>query len=123
MPTREKLPSSQPEKRRKPSGRSRWWGRIARWTALGTIWTALGLGLVVAWYAWDLPDVSELGAHVRRPSVLLTAADGNVIATYGDYYAGPAQVQDLPPYVMQAILATEDRRFFDHIGFDPVGIV
>jgi penicillin-binding protein 1A len=122
MPTREKLPTSQPEKRRKPSGGSGW-GRIARWTTIAAIWTAVGLGLVLAWYAWDLPDVSELGGQARRPSVLITAADGNVIATYGDYYAGPAQVQDLPPYVMQAILATEDRRFFDHIGFDPIGIV
>src|SRR5258706_16321822 len=105
MPTREKLPTSQPENRRKPSGGSGW-GRIARWTAIAAIWTAVGLGLVVAWYAWDLPEVSELGAQARRPSVLPTASYGNVIATYGDYYAGPAQVQYLPPYCLQAILAT-----------------
>jgi len=123
MPKREKLPSSQPRKSREPRRGAGWPGRIARWSAIVAIWTVLAVGVLVVWYAWDLPDVNELGGQTRRPSVTLLAADGSVVSTYGDYYAGATQIQDLPPYVMQAVIATEDRRFFEHIGFDPAGII
>jgi penicillin-binding protein 1B len=32
------------------------------------------------------------------------------------------ELEDVPPDLRNAVLATEDRRFFDHTGFDPVGI-
>src|SRR5258706_10730620 len=107
MPKREKLPSSQPGKGRAPQGGSGWPARLARWSALAAIWLVLALGVLVVWYAWDLPDVNELGGQARRPSITLLAVDGSVISTYGDYYAGATQLQDLPPYVMQAVIATE----------------
>jgi penicillin-binding protein 1A len=46
-----------------------------------------------------------------------------VLATYGDLHAGAVKFDDVPPYLIQAIVATEDRRFFDHSGIDVIGIV
>lgn len=83
------------------------------------IWLAIGLGGVTAWYGWDLPDISRLETPERRPAVTLTAADGSVFARFGDYHGGSVSFSDLPPHLVQAVVATEDRRFFSHGGFDP----
>ena len=82
----------------------------------------LGCGGIFAWYAWDLPDIGKLETGTRRPSVTLLAADGAVLAQRGDLYGLPVQFDDLPRHLIQAVLAIEDRRFFDHSGFDPWGL-
>ncbi len=94
-----------------------------KWGTVATVWT-LFLGLCfVGWLAYDLPDVSRLDQVDRRPSVTLLAADGSLIAAYGDLYAEPVTLADLPGYLPQAVLATEDRRFYRHPGFDPLGLL
>jgi penicillin-binding protein 1A len=98
-------------------------GTALRVLLLALIWGGLAAGGAVAWYAWDLPDIGKLETPARRPSVTLLAADGSVLATYGDLYGGPVRFDDAPPYLVQAIVATEDRRFFDHPGVDAVGIL
>ena len=87
------------------------------------IWFAVGLGGVIAWYAWDLPELSALDTPARRPAVLLRTADGATLARYGQLHGGPARFEDLPAYFIQAVSATEDRRFFEHPGIDVLGIL
>ena len=76
-----------------------------------------------AWYATDLPDVDKALAASRLPTVSVLAADGSELATFGDLYAMPVRLADLPDAVVQAVLATEDRRFYNHYGIDPIGLV
>jgi penicillin-binding protein 1A len=76
----------------------------------------------LGWLAYDLPDVSRLNEIRKQPSVTLLADDGEVIATYGDLYGATVQLKDLPRYLPQAVLATEDRRFYSHFGLDPLGL-
>jgi penicillin-binding protein 1A len=97
--------------------------RAFRWSLILSIWGGLALGALVAWYAYDLPAIDRLEAPARRASVTLVDASGNDIATYGDLYADPVRLAEVPPYLVQAIVATEDRRFFEHAGFDPVALV
>jgi penicillin-binding protein 1A len=96
---------------------------IVRWTLIVAIWGALGLGGLVAWYAYDLPDIETLAAPGRRPSVTLQAGDGTVLASHGDLYGGTVRFDALPRHLVDAVLATEDRRFFVHKGFDPWAIL
>lgn len=114
-------------RRARPPGRSRRSRRLvaslARWSLVLGIWCAVGLGGVIAWYAWDLPELSSLETPARRPSVLLRTADGAILARYGQLHGGPARFEDLPDYFIQAISATEDRRFFEHPGIDILGIL
>jgi penicillin-binding protein 1A len=77
----------------------------------------------VGWLAYDLPDVSRLNEIRRQPSVTLLASDGSVLATYGDLYGQTVRLADLPPYLPEAVLATEDRRFYSHFGLDPLGLL
>ena len=100
----------------------RWWVTLLRWTAVASIWVMIGVGGLVAWYGYDLPNLEKLETPSRRPSITLLAADRSVLATYGDLHAGSVRFDEVPPYLIQAIVATEDRRFFDHGGVDVIGI-
>ena len=104
-------------------GRRRAWAWfLARWTLVGAIWTGFLALLFVAWCAYDLPGPERLNELQRRPSVTLLAADGSLIASYGDLFGDTVRLADLPPYLPEAVLATEDRRFYDHFGLDLRGI-
>ncbi len=95
---------------------------LFKWSLIGAIWTGVLAVLGVGWLAYDLPDVGRLAHIERRPAVTLIAADGSLLATYGDLYGEPVNLQQLPAYVPQAVLATEDRRFYRHFGIDPIGL-
>jgi penicillin-binding protein 1A len=102
-------------------------GRVLRfalkWSLVGAIW-AVFIGLcLAAWFATDLPDLSRLEHVERRPSVTLLAADGSMLASYGDLYGNQLRLSDMPAYLPEAVIATEDRRFYDHFGLDPLGIL
>lgn len=86
------------------------------------VWGAVGLAGLVAWFAYDLPQVERLEAPTRRASVTLTDIRDRPILTYGDFYAESLSLDEVPPHLRDAILAIEDRRFFDHGGFDPLAI-
>ena len=97
-------------------------GRALKWSLILSIWGGIVLGGVVAWYAYDLPDIDNLEAPTRRASIPLTDAAGREISSYGDIYGEPLRLADVPPQLVQAIIATEDRRFFEHSGFDPIAL-
>lgn len=97
-------------------------GRIGALTAVVAIWGVVVLGGLIAWYAYDLPDFDELYIVERKSSVTLKAADGMVLATYGDLYGEHQPLKSLPPQLPQALIATEDRRFYSHFGIDPIGL-
>jgi penicillin-binding protein 1A len=106
-----------------PPGRS-FLSRIVWFALTASVWAVLCLAAVVAWYARDLPDIADLEkATVRKPTVTVLAADGSVIARYGEVHGEAVRVRDLPPYLPRAFLAIEDRRFYEHPGIDVLGIV
>ena len=94
----------------------------ARWALILAVWGAVGLAGLVAWFAYDLPLVERLEAPTRRASVTLTDIRDRPILTHGDFYAESLSLDEVPPHLKDAILAIEDRRFFDHGGFDPLAI-
>src|SRR5690606_19106659 len=59
---------------------------------------------------------------IAPPQITLLAADGTPIARNGAIVDEPIQVEELPPHVVQAFLAIEDRRFYSHWGIDPRGV-
>ena len=112
-----------PRKKRPSEPKRRWWVTALRRTVVASIWVMIGIGGLVAWYGYDLPDLEKLETPSRRPSITLLASDQSVLATYGDLHAGAVKFDDVPPYLIQAIVATEDRRYFDHSGIDMIGII
>ncbi len=79
--------------------------------------------LAVGWFAYDLPDLERLhAAAMRRPTITVLAADGSEIGRRGDFYGAVLGLDEVPPTLLWAVLATEDRRFYDHRGIDPRGL-
>ncbi len=109
----------------KPAAQTRFkkWGMRALW--------ALGLPLyfmasvVLAWGVWaghDMPDTSVLWTPKSTPKIYVLDRYGREILTTGGAEARPVQLATLPPSLPQALVAIEDRRFYDHIGFDIIGL-
>ncbi|MCK5777723.1 MAG: PBP1A family penicillin-binding protein [Rhodospirillales bacterium] len=96
--------------------------RVGKWLATITVWGLIGCLFLAGWFYTDLPDVEDSLAPSRRPTVWVLANDGKEIAAVGDLYGVPVRLSDLPPALPQAVLATEDRRFYDHFGVDLIGL-
>ncbi len=97
-------------------------GGIMRWVVVCGLWFALILGLTLAWFAGELPSITEQMIFERRPTIIIKANDGTIIDRYGDIKGETVSVKELPPHVAEAIIATEDRRFYYHFGIDPLGV-
>jgi penicillin-binding protein 1A len=59
----------------------------------------------------------------REPGMMLLSADGHVVAERGSFFGDEVRIGELPRYVPEAVIAIEDRRFHQHFGIDPVGLV
>ena len=100
-----------------------WTARKAlKWGTVSAVWGVIAFTLLAAWYATDLPDVDKAFNATRKPTVTVLAADGAVLARTGDVYGRLARLEELPPSLPQAVLATEDRRFYSHFGLDIIGL-
>ncbi|MEO1658911.1 MAG: PBP1A family penicillin-binding protein [Pseudomonadota bacterium] len=65
----------------------------------------------------------DLAAAGRQPNILILAADGSKLGSRGSDLGDPVTLDDLPPYLVDAFLSTEDRRFYQHPGFNPFALV
>src|SRR3546814_739236 len=59
----------------------------------------------------------------RRPNVTLLAADGTRLASFGDRFGATYSLRELPPHLPRAVIAVEDRRFYEHGGIDYRGLL
>jgi len=111
-----------PKKPGKPGGR-KLWGRLLIWSITLGIWGGVALLGVIAYYAVDLPDLDQAGmTTTRRAAVVIQAEDGETFAAFGDIYGEPLTLAQMSPFIAQAVMATEDRRFYSHFGIDPIGL-
>lgn len=117
-----KPPAERPA--RKPARKRRgWFGKLVMWLLTLGIWAGVAVTAVLAYYAADLPDIGEATQVTRRPSLTFLSADGETIATYGEIYGDAVTVAEVPRWLPLAIIATEDRRFYSHVGVDPLGLI
>lgn len=109
-----------PPKRRK-QGRT-FFGALGYWMAVCGLWLAVaGVGVFI-WVASDLPDPEELWKKTDRPSITYVDINGVVIDRRGAADAPPVDLKSLPDYVPKAVMAIEDRKFYQHWGFDFFGL-
>ena len=113
--------------RRRPSRLKRWARRhpwlagALRYSARAAACGAAILGVMAIFIVAQMPDPRSAALDDRPPNVTVLAQDGSVLAERG-LRRGHMPLNALPPYLVQAVLATEDRRFYAHFGVDPLGL-
>jgi penicillin-binding protein 1A len=109
------------------------------WALLSKIWYprafvlggaflfALSLGGV--WGSWRnlcageaCPSIAQIRTFEHEQKSKLFTHDGRQFEELGFESRTPVSIHALPEYVPQAVIAIEDKRFYDHAGFDPIGI-
>jgi membrane peptidoglycan carboxypeptidase len=73
-----------------------------------------GLGFGYLWLSLDQKGLLKIPE--REPGLMVTAADGTILAERGAFYGDDVRVDELPDYVPNAIIAIEDRRFRQHFA-------
>lgn len=120
-----------PSRKTQSSGGGSKFRRLLRWLFSRRILSRLfSIGLTLfmltlfamIYFAQNLPDISGLGAARKTPGIQVLSASGEIIGAYGQIYGDYLQFKDLPKPLVDAVVATEDRRFFVHFGVDPQGI-
>ena len=94
------------------------WGIFWRVTAVG----AMILACAVLYFYAQLPPLSNLLDGRARGSVTLQDRDGAVYAWRGETYVGNVTADQVSPNLVNAVVATEDKRFYSHFGISPRGI-
>ena len=70
----------------------------------------------------DLPSVTVLKDVKLQTPMRIYTRDGKLISQYGVKRRIPVKLEEVPQQMIDAILATEDSRFYQHAGIDPIGI-
>lgn len=76
------------------------------------------LGVWIGYCYLTLPDIEKAISRTRQPSTMIIAENGNEIYNFGSIYSEVVFLNELPPYVADAVVSTEDHRFYTHFGFD-----
>jgi 1A family penicillin-binding protein len=139
-----RAPKKQPEPKRKPRAKKparrqparrgnpiinfivgivRWVFRLI-WVVVSrvTIAAVLVLGLMVGYTYTTLPNVDALLDGRARGSVTLLDRNGATFAWRGDQFGGVVTTDTVSPHFKNAVVATEDKRFYRHFGLSPRGI-
>ena len=100
--------------------------RIAK-LILSTLFTICILGLVAGGVLYfhlksSLPSVESLKTVELQQPMQIYTADGKLIGEVGEQRRIPVKLENVPQRLQDAFLATEDSRFYEHHGLDPVGI-
>ncbi|MCE7874581.1 hypothetical protein DYH09_30015, partial [bacterium CPR1] len=84
--------------------------------------TLAALLAVLNHYSRGLPDVGKLRYYEPSETTRIYAADGTLIATLFRENRTWTPLEKISPNMVKAVLAIEDRRFYDHHGVDPIGV-
>lgn len=96
------------------------------WKTLFSIIGVLFVIFVAIWNGWIgyMPDIEDLQNPISKYASQIYSADGKVLGTYNENRDNRIAVgyAKLSPYLVQALVATEDERFYEHSGIDFIAL-
>ncbi len=115
---------------RRPRGPLGYLTAFIRWIfrlVFGMAWRlslviVLIIALAVAYSASTMPPLEAQLDGRARGSVTMLDREGQVFAWRGDQFGGVVTAETVSPHLKNAIVATEDKRFYSHFGISPRGI-
>jgi len=96
--------------------------RTVYWCIVLGIWGGIGLSGIVFYYGARMPSASTWTIPDRPPNIKIMSVDGTVIANRGVTGGEALALDDMSPFIPEAVIAIEDRRFYSHFGVDPLGL-
>ncbi|MYI68182.1 MAG: glycosyl transferase, partial [Boseongicola sp. SB0673_bin_14] len=82
----------------------------------------MAIACVVLLYAATLPPLPDIVDARSRGSVTLLDRNGTVFAWRGEQFGGMITPENVSPHLRNAVIATEDKRYYRHFGISPRGI-
>jgi penicillin-binding protein 1A len=95
--------------------------RAVYWTFVLCIWGGIGLAGTVIYFAAKMPQTTTWSIPDRPPNVKIVSVEGDLVANRGASGGEAIRLHDMSPYLPEAVVAIEDRRFYSHFGVDPIG--
>ncbi len=98
---------------------------MKRFFLVSAFLTLTGIGAIVVIYYHvkaDLPDVASIQDIQLQVPMKVFSLDGELLSQYGEKKRIPLAREDVPEQLIHAFLATEDSRYYQHFGIDPIGI-
>lgn len=95
---------------------------LTYWCLVLGLWGGMAVGALVLYYGAQMPSAKSWSIPARPPNVKIIARDGSPIANRGTTGGEALSLEQMSPYIPQAVIAIEDRRFYSHFGIDPLGL-
>ncbi|UJF19226.1 PBP1A family penicillin-binding protein [Vibrio sp. SS-MA-C1-2] len=102
---------------------------IKRFIIFTIICAILGVGSIIGLYFYLKPslptavDIEQLRNDEMHTPMQIYTKDGVLISQFGEKRRIPLSLNKIPLEMQHAFIATEDSRFYEHIGIDPIGII
>ncbi|MBP1851675.1 transglycosylase domain-containing protein [Rhizobium halophytocola] len=96
--------------------------RLFYWGIVLGIWGGIAVACLIGYYAAQMPSASSWTIPARPPNLKIVASDGTVLANRGLTGGEAVGLDEMSPYIPEAVIAIEDRRFYSHFGVDPLGL-
>jgi penicillin-binding protein 1A len=97
--------------------------RLTYWSLVLGLWGIIAAVGTIAFAVSTLPPIQSLEVPKRPPTIEIVGTDGRPLITRGEMSGTDVSIKDLPAYLPRAFVAIEDRRFFNHSGVDPIGLL
>jgi len=97
--------------------------RVLAWGLALGVAAVLALGVAVFVAAQSLPGFQALKSQAQGQMIVVRARDGQEIVSIGPSFGKWLPIAQIPATMKDAMISVEDRRYYDHYGVDPVGIL
>lgn len=96
------------------------------WGLLFASFVFVAVAFTSIWFGWIgyMPDIADLQNPISRYASQVYSVDGKILGTYNMNRENRVHVDysSLSPYLVQALIATEDERFYEHSGIDFIAL-
>jgi penicillin-binding protein 1A len=97
-------------------------GRLFYWCFVLAIWGGIATAGIVVYYGAKMPAATTWAIPDRAPNIRIVSVDGNLLANRGMSGGEAVGLHEMSTYIPEAVIAIEDRRFYSHLGIDPIGL-
>lgn len=101
---------------------NRFFSLIQKIIILALVCSVVSISAVLYYMEFELPDIEALNTVQLQVPLEIYSRDNKLIATFGEKRRIPVPYSDIPAPLIEAVLATEDQRYFQHSGVDLPGL-